>query len=70
MLLTTFNSGCTHAVLSRGMNEKLGVPDATVRWLEGQGLTVHVAETRKAVEIYNRLVEDGAKVGGVFHSTC
>ena len=63
-------TGATEIVLSRGMDEKLGVPDSTVRWLEDQGVKVHVAETRKAVEIYNRLLEEGVKVGGCFHSTC
>ena len=63
-------AGAMEVVLSRGMDEKLGVPDSTVHWLEKQGVKVHVAETRKAVEIYNRLLEDGVKVGGCFHSTC
>lgn len=63
-------AGAKEIVLSRGMEEKLGVPDATVQWLEEHGIKVHVAETRKAVEIYNRLLDDGVKVGGCFHSTC
>ena len=52
------------------MDLKLGVPHETVHWLEGQGVKAHVAETRQAIEIYNRLVEEGVKVGGLFHSTC
>jgi hypothetical protein len=63
-------NGCTHIVLSRGMEEKLGVPEETIQWLEGKRLKVHVAETRKAVEIYNRLVQEGESVGGLIHSTC
>ena len=63
-------AGATEVVLSRGMEEKLEVPDATVQWLEDQGINVHVAETQKAAEIYNRLVDEGVKVGGCFHSTC
>ena len=63
-------AGATDVVLSRGMEHKLGVPDDTVRWLQGQGIKVHVAETRQAVEIYNRLLDEGVKVGGCFHSTC
>ena len=63
-------AGATDVVLSKGMDEKLGVPNSTVRWLEEQGVKVHVAETREAVEIYNRLVDDGVKVAGCFHSTC
>ena len=56
------------------MHEKLDVPDATVKWLEGSGsgdgVTVFVAETTKAVEMYNSWRAEGKKVGGVFHSTC
>jgi hypothetical protein len=63
-------SGAVEVVLSRGMDLKLGVPDDTVRWLEDQGIKVHVAETLQAVDIYNRLVDEGVKVGGCFHSTC
>lgn len=63
-------AGATEIVLSRGMDLKLRVPEATVSWLEGQGVKVHVAQTREAVDIYNRLVDAGAKVGGCFRSTC
>ena len=63
-------AGATDVVLSRGMDLKLEVPDKLVRWLEEQGVRVHVAETKAAVEIYNRLVDEGIKVGGCFHSTC
>lgn len=57
-------------VLSRGMHEKLGVPDATVKWLEAKGIEVYVDETRKAVEAYNVLAREAKKVGAVIHSTC
>ena len=69
-MVTNYQKGCTHVVLSRGMHESLGVPDATVKWLESQGVEVYVAETRKAVETYNVLAREGKKVGGVIHSTC
>jgi hypothetical protein len=52
------------------MHEKLGVPDATVKWLEFKEIKVYVAETRKAVETYNALTREGKKVGSVIHSTC
>lgn len=63
-------AGATEIVLSRGMDQKLGVPSDTVQWLESQGVKVHVAETRDAVSIYNKLVESGVQVAGCFHSTC
>ena len=62
--------GATTVVLSRGMDEKLGVPDVTVRALEDRGIEVHVAETRAAVDIYNKLISNSVRVGGLFHSTC
>lgn len=63
-------NGAVEVVLSRGMDQMLGVPNETVRWLEDKGIKVHIAETRKAVEIYNSLIEQGVNVGGLFHSTC
>lgn len=61
--------GATVVVLSLGMDEQLGVPDATVEALQARGVEVHVAETREAIDIYNSLV-DSVAVGGLFHSTC
>jgi hypothetical protein len=61
--------GATTVVLSQGMNKQLHVPPDTCRYLEERSITVHVAETREAVKIYNDLTE-GALVAGLFHSTC
>jgi len=61
--------GATTVVLSRGMDLVLRVPAETVAYLEERGVTVHVAETTKAVDIYNDLCATAA-VGGLFHSTC
>ncbi|MET7426006.1 Mth938-like domain-containing protein [Dactylosporangium sp. NPDC005555] len=61
--------GATMIVLSRGMEERLSVDPATLRMLASRGVTVHVAETTEAVEIYNELIGEGP-VGGLFHSTC
>jgi hypothetical protein len=61
--------GATTVVLSRGMEEQLEVDPATLELLAGRGVTVHVAETRAAVERYNELTGH-APVGGLFHSTC
>jgi hypothetical protein len=62
-------AGAEQVVLSRGMEERLGVPQSTVDWLEARGVTVHVAPTDEAVGLYNRLRQSAA-VGGLFHSTC
>ncbi|CAB1348849.1 unnamed protein product [Coregonus sp. 'balchen'] len=46
-------------VIGRGMSEALQ-----------RGVELRVLQTEKAVTEYNNLVGQGAKVGGVFHSTC
>ena len=61
--------GAQVVVLSRGMQERLGVADSVAEALEARGVTVHVAETRAAVAIYNGLISS-VPVGGLFHSTC
>ena len=61
--------GAKVVVLSRGVNNNLGVPQATVDLLESNGVTVHVSQTDKAIELYNKL-RDSEAVGGLFHTTC
>lgn len=61
--------GAAAVVLSRGMEERLRVDPAALRYLEQQSVEVHVAETREAVQIYNNLA-GAVPVGGLFHSTC
>jgi hypothetical protein len=62
-------AGCTVVVLSRGMELRLETDPATLRLLEEAGVEVRLAETREAVERYNKLAET-ERVGGLFHSTC
>ena len=57
-------------VLTKGVEKALNVPQATIDALEEQGITVKVAQTEEAVNLYNELVEKGEAVGGLFHSTC
>ncbi|XP_059186784.1 mth938 domain-containing protein [Centropristis striata] len=57
-------------VIGRGMNEVLQVPSTTVDFVKQKGVDVRVLQTEKAVAEYNKLAGQGAKVGGVFHSTC
>jgi len=61
--------GASAVVLSRGVLGRLQVPEETVRQLEQRGVTVHVARTAEAVELYNRLRASEA-VGALIHSTC
>jgi hypothetical protein len=62
-------AGATTLVLSRGMEERLGVAAETLALLGELGVEVHTAETTQAVDLYNRLAATTA-VGGLFHSTC
>lgn len=57
-------------VIGRGMSEALKVPSATLDFVKQKGVDVRVLQTEKAVAEYNKLVGQGVKVGGVFHSTC
>jgi hypothetical protein len=61
--------GATTIVLSQGMDKRLQVDPVTHEYLEERSITVRVAETGEAVEIYNKLAGTTA-VGGLFHSTC
>jgi hypothetical protein len=62
-------AGATVVVLSRGMELRLETDPETLKVLDERGVTVHVAETREAVALYNTLTVTTA-VGGLFHSTC
>jgi hypothetical protein len=63
------DQGCKTIILSRGMDLVLQVPAETIAWLQRQGLTVEVLETRLAVARYNELCEEHP-VGALIHSTC
>ena len=62
--------GAEVVVVGRGVHERLGVPDDTVRFLEDAGAEVHVLQTEKAVRRYGELRDGGLAVGAVIHSTC
>lgn len=63
-------AGARVVVLSRGMNRRLKVQDATLAWLRERGVEARIEETKEAVRAYNRLQSDGEAVGGLFHTTC
>jgi hypothetical protein len=63
-------NGSQAIVLTRGMLLRLHTCSQTMSFLETKGIEVYVAETKKAVQIYNDLVSRGEAVGGLFHSTC
>ena len=57
-------------VLTRGQLGRLGVSPETESFLREQGVSYHIEKTKKAVTLFNDLVRQGKRVGGVFHSTC
>jgi hypothetical protein len=61
--------GATTVILARGMDERLEIDPATLRYLQERCVEVHILETREAVKTYNELAGRVA-VGGLFHSTC
>ncbi len=63
-------NGSQAIVLTRGMLLRLQTCSETISFLETKGIAVYVAETKKAVQIYNDLASRGEAVGGLFHSTC
>jgi hypothetical protein len=63
-------NGATVIVLSRGMELVLQTCPETLEHLSALRIRFQVAETSEAAQIYNRLVERGEAVGGLFHSTC
>ncbi len=64
------DNGSRTVVLSRGMLLMLRTCRETLDLLESRHVTVHVAETKAAADLYNALASDAVAVGGLFHSTC
>ena len=64
------DNGSQTVVLSRGMLLMLRTCQETIDQLEEMKISLHIAETKAAAEIYNGLVSSGEAVGGLFHSTC
>jgi hypothetical protein len=64
------DAGCRVVVLSQGFDEVLETCQETIELLEANGITVHIAQTQEAVDLYNDLVAHAQLVGGLFHSTC
>jgi hypothetical protein len=61
--------GAEVVVLSRGTELRLQTSPETLDLLRRLSVEVHVAETKDAVELYNRLAESRA-AGCLTHSTC
>jgi hypothetical protein len=61
--------GAGEVILGTGYYERLGVRDETLALLEAAGVKVHIAQSEKAMRLYNELREETA-VGALIHSTC
>jgi hypothetical protein len=57
-------------ILSRGMNLRLQTLPKTEKLLQSRGIEYHIEQTPRAIELFNKLMRQGKKVGGIFHSTC
>jgi hypothetical protein len=63
-------NGCQVVILTTGRLKRLKVPQTTVDTLKAQSIEVIVADTKKAIQLYNDYAAKGVAVGGLFHSTC
>lgn len=61
--------GATVIVLARGFHGRLGIAPETRRMLEERKISVHVAQTGEAADLYDELRET-ERVGALIHSTC
>ena len=57
-------------VLGCGVFGRLGVTAETEALLREHGISYHIKKTKHAVALFNKLAQDGKRVGGLFHSTC
>jgi hypothetical protein len=64
------DQGVEVMILSRGMELMLHTCSETEAILQSCGIAYHIEETRQAVALFNKLVQQGKRVGGIFHSTC
>lgn len=57
-------------VIGTGHDGAMQVPEETAEALRQMGIEVRITETREAVEDFNRLQREGAKVVAALHLTC
>jgi len=57
-------------VIGTGYYGRMQVPEITVKSLEAAGVKVRVAKTRDAVEDFNRLQREHARIVAALHLTC
>ncbi len=57
-------------VVGTGAYGKMRVPESLIEELKDKGIETYIAETDKAVSLFNGFTEQGKKVAGAFHLTC
>jgi len=57
-------------ILTRGIELMLHTCPETEHLLRSKGIEYHIEETNQAVALFNQLMQQGKRVGGIFHSTC
>lgn len=68
--LDEFIDQVDEVILTRGVEHVLQIPQATIDYVKSKGKVCHVGQTADMIELFNKLVDQGKKVGGVFHLTC
>ena len=57
-------------VLTRGMELMLHTCPETEELLNQRGIEYYIGPTKLAVDLFNNLMQQRKRVGGIFHSTC
>jgi len=57
-------------VIGSGSSGVCVIPDKTIEYIKNKSMEIVIEITGNAVKTYNRLVDEGKKVVGVFHLRC
>lgn len=57
-------------IIGTGYYDYMQVPEATRSFLQDKGIRVEVAQTSEAVEVFNTLQKDCARIVAALHLTC
>ncbi|MFQ5581998.1 MAG: Mth938-like domain-containing protein [Mariprofundaceae bacterium] len=57
-------------IIGQGFSGCMRVPDELIETLKAKGMQVHVAHTRDAVALYNRLSGGDQSIAAALHLTC
>jgi len=69
-LTEIFKSDIDILVVGTGAYGRMRVSDEIINELKKKGIETYPEDTGKAVDLFNKLIEEGRKVAGAFHLTC